>query len=47
MRVVVVAIALGFRFALVRSRLYELTPEGLKRESKIDRSGVDRARHRP
>ncbi len=38
MRVVVVAVVLGFPFALVFSWFYELTPEGLKREDEIDRS---------
>ena len=38
MRVVVVAVVLGFPFALVFSWFYELTPEGLKRENEIDRS---------
>ena len=36
MRLVVVAVALGFPFALVFAWFYELTPEGLKRESEID-----------
>jgi TolB-like protein len=38
MRVVVVAVVLGFPFALVFSWFYELTPEGLKRENEVDRS---------
>jgi len=38
MRVVVVAVVLGFPFALVFSWFYELTPEGLRRENEIDRS---------
>ena len=38
MRVVVVAVVLGFPFALVFAWFYELTPEGLKRENEIDRS---------
>ncbi len=38
MRVVVVAVVLGFPFALVFSWFYELTPEGLKREKEVDRS---------
>lgn len=37
-RVIVVAILLGFPFALVLAWFYELTPEGLKRESEVDRS---------
>ena len=36
MRVVVVAVMLGFPIALLFSWFYELTPEGLKLESKID-----------
>lgn len=36
MRVVVVAVTLGFPFALIFAWFYELTPEGLKLESKID-----------
>jgi serine/threonine-protein kinase len=38
MRIVVVAVVLGFPFALVFSWFYELTPGGLKRENEIDRS---------
>jgi hypothetical protein len=38
MRVVVVAVVLGFPFALVFSWFYELTPEGLKRENEVNRS---------
>ena len=38
MRVVVVAVILGFPFALVFAWFYELTPEGLKRESEVDRA---------
>src|SRR5262245_53450229 len=38
MRIIVVAIVLGFPFALVFSWFYELTPEGLKRENTVDRS---------
>ena len=38
MRVVVVAVVLGFPFVLVFSWFYELTPEGLKRENEVDRS---------
>ena len=36
MRVVVAAVVLGFPFALLFAWFYELTPEGLKLESKID-----------
>ena len=38
MRVVVVAVVLGFPFALVFSWFYELTPDGLKRENEFERS---------
>lgn len=38
LRVIVVAILLGFPFALIFAWLYELTPEGLKRENEIDRA---------
>jgi TolB-like protein len=38
MRVVVIAVVLGFPFALVFAWFYELTPEGLKRENEVDRS---------
>lgn len=38
LRVVVVAVVLGFPFALVFAWFYELTPEGLKRENEVDRS---------
>ena len=47
MRVVVVAVVLGFPFALVFSWFYELTPEGLKRENEIDRSQSISSQHRP
>lgn len=38
LRVVVVAVVLGFPFVLVFAWFYELTPEGLKRENEVDRS---------
>jgi len=38
LRIVVIACVLGFPFALVFSWLYELTPDGLKREKEVDRS---------
>jgi TolB-like protein/Flp pilus assembly protein TadD len=38
MRVVVIAVVLGFPLALVFAWFYELTPEGLKRENEVDRS---------
>ena len=36
LRAVVVAVLLGFPFALVFAWFYEITPEGLKRESEVD-----------
>ncbi len=36
MKVLVVVLALGFLTALLFSWLYELTPEGLKRDSEVD-----------
>jgi hypothetical protein len=52
MRVVVAAVVLGFPFALLFAWFYELTPEGLKLESKIDpaesiRRGTGRRLDRP
>ncbi len=38
LRVIVIAVVFGFPFALVFAWLYELTPEGLKRENEVDRS---------
>lgn len=38
LRMIVVAVALGFPFALVFSWFYELTPEGLKRETDVERA---------
>jgi TolB-like protein/Tfp pilus assembly protein PilF len=38
MRLVVVAVIVGFPFALLFSWFYEWTPQGLKRESEVDRS---------
>jgi serine/threonine-protein kinase len=38
MRVIVVAVVIGFPFALVFAWFYELTPEGLKLEKEVDRS---------
>ncbi|MDB5987176.1 MAG: hypothetical protein JWR16_2229 [Nevskia sp.] len=37
-RIVVIAVAIGFPFALLFSWFYEWTPQGIKRESEIDRS---------
>jgi len=36
MRVIVIAVTIGFPFAVLFAWFYELTPEGLKLESKID-----------
>lgn len=36
LRVVVVAVVIGFPFALIFAWFYELTPDGLKREDEID-----------
>ena len=36
MRLVVVAVVLGFPFALLFAWFYELTPQGLKRENQVD-----------
>ncbi len=38
MRVVVLVLVVGFVFTLVVSWVYELTPDGVKRESEIDRT---------
>ncbi|MEL6302375.1 MAG: hypothetical protein AAFV47_11425 [Pseudomonadota bacterium] len=38
LRFILFVAALGFPFALIFSWVYELTPEGIKRESEIDRS---------
>ena len=38
---------IAFPFVVMFSWIYELTPEGLKRESEVDRSGVHHAPHRP
>ena len=46
MRVVVIAVVLGFPFALVFSWFYELTPEGLKRENEVDQIGRASCRER-
>jgi TolB-like protein/Tfp pilus assembly protein PilF len=37
-RLIVVAVIVGFPFALTFAWFYEITPEGLKRESEVDRS---------
>jgi TolB-like protein/predicted Zn-dependent protease len=38
MRALIIALALGFLLAVLLAWVYELTPEGIKRESEIDRS---------
>ncbi len=37
-RIVVIAVVIGFPFALLFSWFYEWTPQGIKLESEIDRS---------
>jgi hypothetical protein len=39
LRWIVVAVVIGFPFAVLVSWFYEWTPEGLKLESQVDRSG--------
>jgi hypothetical protein len=39
MQTIMLILALGFPVALLFSWAYEVTPEGIKRESEIDRSG--------
>ena len=46
MKVLVVVLALGFLTALVFSWLYELTPEGLKRDSELIQQSPSRRRLR-
>ena len=43
LRVVVIAVVLGFPIALVLAWVYELTPEGLKRENEIVHSPIARS----
>ncbi len=38
MRALIIALGLGFLLAVFLAWVYELTPEGIKRESEIDRS---------
>ena len=45
-RLVLGLLALGFPFALIFSWVFELTPEGIKREREIDRAAIDHARDR-
>jgi TolB-like protein len=46
MKVVIFLAALGFPLALVIAWAFELTPEGIKREEDVDRSGSQTRRHR-
>ncbi len=46
MKVVIFLTALGFPLALVIAWAFELTPEGIKREEDVDRSGAQTRRHR-
>ena len=46
MKVVIFLAALGFPLALVVAWAFELTPEGIKREEEVDRSGAQTRRHR-
>ena len=41
MRLVAFLLAVGFPLAVIFSWVYEITPEGIKRESKLDRSTLD------
>ena len=41
LRLIAVIAALGFPLALIMAWAFELTPEGLKRESEVDRSAYD------
>lgn len=41
MRLVAFLLALGFPLAVIFSWVYEITPDGIKRESKLDRSTLD------
>ena len=45
-RSIVILLAIGFVPALIFAWVFELTPEGLKRESEVDRSRVDHPAHR-
>ena len=47
MRLVAVLLVLGFPLVLIFSWVYELTPEGLKREHEIDRNAVHHGRDGP
>jgi TolB-like protein len=46
MKVVILLATLGFPLALVIAWAFELTPEGIKREEEVDRSGSQTRRHR-
>lgn len=40
LRLLAVVLALGFPFALILAWAFEVTPEGIKRESEVDRDGL-------
>ncbi|MFU8895851.1 MAG: hypothetical protein ACNA8J_05640 [Gammaproteobacteria bacterium] len=44
LRLVAIILALGFPFALILAWVFEVTPDGIKRESELDRSTLDDAR---
>lgn len=44
LRLVALILALGFPFALILAWAFEITPEGIKRESELDRNELDTAR---
>ena len=44
LRLVAIILALGFPFALLLAWVFEITPEGIKRESELDRNALDTAR---
>jgi TolB-like protein len=46
MKVFIFLVILGFPLALVLAWAFELTPEGIKREEDVDRSGAQTRRHR-
>jgi len=43
LRLIAIVAALGFPLALIMAWAFEMTPEGLKRESEVDRSAYDSA----
>src|SRR5437879_11737305 len=46
MKVVVMAVVLGFPIALVIAWAFELTPEGIRRAEDVDLSASRRSKHR-